>query len=159
MSFSQPQPQPQPHTRSESVTSTSAGHHETVTGQPGDVGRNDNAQPTAPQLAAPDQTKLSNQALMVIIAAVALVIAAGLALFAASSPDGLEWSAEELGFSTAAEQSAVADSPLADYNLSGSESVAGRMLAGALGVLITAAVAFGVFHWFRRSPARDTRDD
>ena len=46
--------------------------------------------------------------------AVTLVVAGGLSLFASAHPDGLEFVGAKLGFDSAAKDSAVAGSPLAD---------------------------------------------
>jgi hypothetical protein len=66
--------------------------------------------------------------------------------YASSSPDGLEKAAEDVGFLDEATDSAVADSPLADYAVSGVDnervSVA---VAGVLGVIVMAVVAGGGF--------------
>jgi hypothetical protein len=94
---------------------------------------------------------------------VALLIAGVGSYYASSSPDGLEWSAEEEGFLDTAEDSAAADSPLADYAVSGVDD--GRLsggLAGVIGVVLTLAVAGGVTLLVRRrsaSSADDATDD
>ena len=82
---------------------------------------------------------------------VALVIAGVGSYYASSSPDGLEWSAEKEGFLDTAEDSATADSPLADYTVSGVDD--GRLsggLAGVLGVAVTLVLAGGVTLLVRR---------
>lgn len=85
-----------------------------------------------------------------------IVLAAGVSLAASSSPDGLERVAEDTGFAESAQDSAVAGSPLADYDLAGLDSGMSPSLAGLLGVAITAAVAFGLT-WLlgRRRTATD----
>src|SRR5215210_1228269 len=73
---------------------------------------------------------------------VALLIAGVGSYYASSSPDGLEWSAEETGFLGTARDSATAESPLADYSVAGVDD--GRLsggLAGVVGVGITLALA------------------
>lgn len=82
---------------------------------------------------------------------VALVIAGVGSYYASSHPDGLEWSAEKEGFLDTAEDSATADSPLADYAVSGVDD--GRLsggLAGVIGVAATLALAGGITLLVRR---------
>lgn len=82
---------------------------------------------------------------------VALVIAGVGSYYASSSPDGLEWSAEKEGFLDTAEDSATADSPLADYAVSGVDD--GRLsggLAGVIGVAVTLLLAGGITLLVRR---------
>lgn len=75
-----------------------------------------------------------------------LLLAGVMSYYASSSPDGLEKAAEDVGFLDEATDSAVADSPLADYAVSGVDnervSVA---VAGVLGVIVMAVVAGGGF--------------
>lgn len=71
-----------------------------------------------------------------------LVVAGGVSLLASTSPDGLEWSAEQLGFGAAAQDSATAGSPLADYGLGGVAGW-GRSIAGVSGVVLTLGLAVG----------------
>jgi cobalt/nickel transport system permease protein len=72
--------------------------------------------------------------------AVTLLVAGVISLFASAHPDGLEFVAESLGFGDAAEGSATAGTPLADYGVNGvgNEKVSGA-LAGIIGVLVTIA--------------------
>jgi cobalt/nickel transport protein len=90
---------------------------------------------------------------------VALVIAGVGSYYASGSPDGLEWSAEKEGFLDTAEDSATADSPLADYGVSGVDD--GRLsggLAGVIGVAVTLLLAGGITLLVRRrsgAPADD----
>ena len=94
---------------------------------------------------------------------VALVIAGVGSYYASSSPDGLEWSAEKEGFLDTAEDSATADSPLADYEVSGVDD--GRLsggLAGVVGVVVTLVLAGGITLLVRRRTSgagHDTEDD
>jgi cobalt/nickel transport protein len=96
-------------------------------------------------------------------ALVALVIAGALSYFADSDPDGLDSATlegcevvesgqgEELTGSCIAqnaEDHGMADSPLADYAVSGDDRFTGA--AGILGVVATAAVAGGLFWLLRR---------
>ena len=90
---------------------------------------------------------------------VALVIAGVGSYYASSSPDGLEWSAEKEGFLDTAEDSATADSPLADYAVSGVDD--GRLsggLAGVLGVAVTLVLAGGITLLVRRRTGAPTDD-
>ncbi|MGY1636398.1 PDGLE domain-containing protein [Geodermatophilus sp. SYSU D00742] len=82
---------------------------------------------------------------------VALLVAGVGSWYASGSPDGLEWAAEETGFSHTAEDSPVADSPLADYAVAGveSERLSGG-LAGAVGVAVTLLLAGGLTLLVRR---------
>lgn len=82
---------------------------------------------------------------------VALVIAGVGSYYASSSPDGLEWSAEKEGFLDTAEDSATADSPLADYAVTGVDD--GRLsggIAGVVGVAVTLVLAGGITVLVRR---------
>lgn len=74
------------------------------------------------------------------------VMAGVFAYYASPHPDGLEYVAERQGFAGAAEDSAVAGSPLADYGVTGVEDERLSVgLAGLLGIAVTAAVGFGLF--------------
>jgi hypothetical protein len=83
--------------------------------------------------------------------AVSLVLAGGVSYYASSHPDGLEKVAGDIGFLSSSKDSAVADSPLADYEVAGieNERIKGG-LAGVIGVASTAAVSFGLFYALRR---------
>ena len=90
---------------------------------------------------------------------VALLIAGVGSYYASGSPDGLEWSAEEEGFLDTAEDSATADSPLADYGVSGVDD--GRLsggLAGVIGVAVTLVLAGGITLLVRRRPGAEEDD-
>ncbi len=84
---------------------------------------------------------------VLIIGLLASVVLAGLVSFyASSSPDGLESVAEQQGFGESAEDSATAESALADYGVSGVEDERWSVgLAGVVGVGITALLGFGLF--------------
>ena len=86
-------------------------------------------------------------AVVVLVGMLASILLATVASFYASSaPDGLERVARDTGFDDQAQESATADSPIADYAFSGVEderiSVA---LAGLIGVAITGVIGFGLF--------------
>jgi hypothetical protein len=80
-----------------------------------------------------------------------LVLAGGVSYYASSQPDGLEKVAGDVGFLDSAEESAVKDSPLAEYGVAGveNERLSGG-LAGVIGVASTAAVSFAIFYGMRR---------
>jgi cobalt/nickel transport system permease protein len=94
-------------------------------------------------------------------AAAGLVVAALLVLvvapLASGEPDGLERVAIDQGFIDSAEDHALAESPLADYGVSGIEDEAtGTRLSGLVGVLITfgvGAAIVGAFVVIRRKSA------
>ncbi|WP_066460255.1 energy-coupling factor ABC transporter permease [Sanguibacter suarezii] len=72
------------------------------------------------------------------LSAIAAVTAVGLSSFAASSPDGLEATAEQLGFLDVASQHALAGLPFADYGAASGSPVG---LAGLLGIVVVAGLA------------------
>lgn len=110
-------------------------------------------------------------------ALVALVIAGALSYFADSDPDGLDSATlkgcevvqtdrgEELTGSCIAQQAGehhMSSSPFADYTVNGDDRFTG--VAGVVGLLITAALAGGLFWLLRRRPrdredGRQTSDD
>lgn len=73
---------------------------------------------------------------------IALAVAGGLSLLASGSPDGLEWSAERLGFAHAAQASSADASPLAGYEVPGLASM-GSSAAGVAGVILTLGLGAG----------------
>ncbi len=89
--------------------------------------------------------------LILVGLAVSLVIAGGISYYASSQPDGFEKSAGEIGFLDTAEDSPLAGSPLAEYDVAGVENdrLSGG-LAGVIGVASTAAISFGIFYGLRR---------
>jgi hypothetical protein len=87
---------------------------------------------------------------------VSLLLAGVVSGFASSDPDGLERVAEDKGFAEAARDSALADSPLADYGVRGVEDErVSTGLAGVLGVGITFAFGLGLFALVRRGRRAD----
>jgi hypothetical protein len=88
-----------------------------------------------------------NMRRFLIVGLLASFLLAGVVSFyASSSPDGLEKAAEEVGFIEQAEDSAVADSPLADYGIAGVDDERLSVgLAGVLGVVVMSVVAGGGF--------------
>ena len=77
--------------------------------------------------------------------AIALAVAALLGPFAASAPDGLEWVAEELGFSTRAAAEPALAGPLPDYAVpAAGDGPISTALAGVVGTLLVAGVLVGI---------------
>jgi cobalt/nickel transport system permease protein len=94
--------------------------------------------------------------LFVIGVIASLLIAVVVAQFASSSPDGLEFVAEQEGFADTAAEHDLADSPLADYgeNLTDDAGL-NTAVAGFVGVLLTLAIGYGVFWLARRTNSGD----
>lgn len=99
---------------------------------------------------------MSRRTFFAAAALVTLLLAGVASYYASDRPDGLEYVAGETGFGGTAEDSATADSPLADYETRGVDdarlSVA---LAGVAGVGLVALLG-GALFWTlgRRSPDR-----
>ncbi|MEY2798082.1 MAG: hypothetical protein RIS22_348 [Actinomycetota bacterium] len=86
---------------------------------------------------------MKNKRFYLIGTAIALVIAGFLSFYASSSPDGLEKVAIDLGFIDTAKESAVADSTLADYGVSGIQNERLSVgIAGVIGVIATGLVMY-----------------
>ncbi|UOY01514.1 PDGLE domain-containing protein [Blastococcus sp. PRF04-17] len=100
----------------------------------------------------------SNRALWIAGLVLALLVAGVGSWYASSSPDGLEWSAEESGFAHTAEDSATANSPLADYQLGGEESRLSGGAAGVIGVVAVLGVAGGLTWVLRGRRPAETRE-
>lgn len=82
---------------------------------------------------------------------VSLLIAGVGSYYASSHPDGLEYVAGKTGFMDSAEDSAVADSPFADYGVKGVDNA--RLsggLAGVVGCVVVLVLAGGLFLVVRR---------
>ena len=103
--------------------------------------------------------RLSGRAVAAGLFVVALLVAGILSLVASSQPDGLERVAEDAGISQSAEEHAVADGPLADYQTRGveDERLSGG-LAGVIGVVAAAAAASGLFLLLRRRDADEAAE-
>lgn len=112
---------------------------------------------TTPSSSADTARRTPLRTVVLVGLAVCALLGGGLSLLASSHPDGLEFVAEKLGFSDSAADHGAAGSPLADYALRGvgSEPVSGA-LAGLIGVVVVAVVAFGLMWVLRRrtSPPR-----
>ncbi|NLO89918.1 MAG: hypothetical protein GX088_06310 [Clostridia bacterium] len=84
---------------------------------------------------------MKNKAVAVIV--LALVVAALLSPWASSNPDGLEKTAEDLGFAEAAVE--MLGAPIPDYVFPGIENERTAVaVAGITGTLLTFAVAVGI---------------
>jgi cobalt/nickel transport protein len=100
---------------------------------------------------------MNNKKLWFLGLLVSVIIAGVVSFYASSHPDGLEKAADEVGFLDDAQDSAVADSPLADYGVSGIEDERLSVgLAGVLGVLVMVVVAGGGFMLLTRKPQRQS---
>ena len=77
---------------------------------------------------------------------IALLVAVVVSQFASSSPDGLEYVAEQEGFAETAGEHDLSDAPLADYGeeLTSSDGL-NTAVAGFVGTLATLAIGYGVF--------------
>ena len=86
---------------------------------------------------------------------VALFVAVVVAQFASSSPDGLEYVAEQEGFADTAAEHDLATGPLADYGdgLTGNDGW-NTAIAGFFGTLATLGLGYGVF-WLARRTGND----
>lgn len=86
---------------------------------------------------------------------VVIVFAVVVSQFASDNPDGLEYVAEQQGFSGAAQDHSLGDAPLADYgeNLT-DNSAMNTAVAGVAGVAVTLAVGYGIF-WLARRRSHD----
>ena len=91
--------------------------------------------------------------LFAIALALTLIVAGVVSQLASSQPDGLEYVAEQEGFLDAADEHALADSPLADYGSGDREKL---VISGVVGVLVTLGIGFLVFSVAkqRKTPAK-----
>jgi len=81
----------------------------------------------------------------------AALLAGGVSYYASSHPDGLEKVAEDKGFLETAKDSAVANSPLADYGVAGLDNERLSVgLSGLIGVAITALVGVLLFNLLKK---------
>jgi hypothetical protein len=101
---------------------------------------------------------LSTRRFFAVALVVSLLVAGVASYYASSHPDGLEYVAEQTGFIDAAEDSATADSPLADYQTSGVDDarISGG-LAGVIGVVVMLVLSTGLFWVVRRRQPHDAR--
>ena len=101
---------------------------------------------------------MSARRLFAVALVVSLLVAGVASYYASSHPDGLEYVAEQTGFIDSAEDSATADSPLADYQTSGVDDA--RLsggLAGVIGVVVMLVLSTGLFWVVRRREPADSR--
>ncbi|GAA2457743.1 energy-coupling factor ABC transporter permease [Streptomyces lavendulocolor] len=113
-------------------------------------GRLVDAVPVAPAPAAVPAAR-STRTVWITGLATALVLAGVVSFYASASPDGLEKVAADQGIDKKAEEHAAADSPLADYGVSGlTDARLSGGLAGTIGVGGTVLVGTGVFRALRR---------
>jgi cobalt/nickel transport system permease protein/cobalt/nickel transport protein len=103
---------------------------------------------------------LSTRRFFAVALVVSLLVAGVASYYASSHPDGLEYVAEQTGFIDAAEDSATADSPLADYQTSGVDDarISGG-LAGVIGVVVMLLLSTGLFWLVRRRRTDDADSD
>jgi len=87
---------------------------------------------------------------------VALLLGGVVSYYASSAPDGLNKVAEDTGIAEREAESAVAGSPLADYEVAGVEDERlSKGLAGVAGVVVCFAVGAGLVYAVRkREPTR-----
>ena len=97
-----------------------------------------------------------NRRFFAVALVVTLLVAGVASYYASSHPDGLEYVAEQTGFIDSAEDSATADSPLADYQTKGVEDarISGG-LAGVIGVVVMLVLSTGLFWAVRRREPAD----
>ncbi|GAA3760056.1 PDGLE domain-containing protein [Salinactinospora qingdaonensis] len=82
---------------------------------------------------------------------VTLVLAGGVSYYASTAPDGLTRVAQDLGFMSSEQEHALGDSPLADYGTAGvGPAWLSGAIAGVTGVVVTFAIAGGLFLLVRR---------
>lgn len=98
--------------------------------------------------------------LTLVLLLVTLLVAGVASYYASAHPDGLEHVAEKTGFLHTAEDSPVADGPLADYRTDGIESsrLSGGV-AGVVGVALVLLVAGGLSLLVRRRPTGAGRSE
>ena len=103
---------------------------------------------------------MSTRGFFAVALVVSLLVAGVASYYASSHPDGLEHVAEQTGFIDSAEDSATADSPLADYQTSGVDDarVSGG-LAGVIGVVVMLVLSTGLFWLVRRRGTDDADSD
>lgn len=104
---------------------------------------------------APGPRSRSARGFLTVGGLLTLIVAGAVSLLASANPDGLEYVGEQLGFDSAAHESAVAGSPLADYVFAGLPSGLATSVAGLVGVLVTVAVGVGVASLVARARGRD----
>jgi len=103
--------------------------------------------------------RISTRAFTIGSFAIILLIACVVSFYASSHPDGLEFVAQSHGFIEAAEDSATATSPFADYTAVFVDNPwLSLALAGAVGCLATFALAWAIGAASRRRVAAERAD-
>jgi len=93
-----------------------------------------------------NQSKNNLKKFYAIFFLAALFLAGAISYYASSSPDGLEKVAEDEGFLESAKDSALSNSPLADYGLAGLDNERLSVgIAGVVGVFVTAIIALALY--------------
>lgn len=94
--------------------------------------------------------RFTNRAFVGMGIGISLFLAGVVSYFRSTNPDGLEKVGRDIGFAQDATPSVVKDAPLAGYQVSSiSHGVSGG-LAGVIGVVVVAAVAFLLFRYLGR---------
>jgi len=107
-------------------------------------------------MSTPPHTRVTTRRLIVAGLGICLLLATLVSFWASGHPDGLEFVAHRLGFSDSAGQHARSDSPFAGYGTSGvGDARLSGGLAGLVGVVVVAVIAFGLMHLLRRRGPRD----
>ena len=102
------------------------------------------------------RVRVSTKRLVLVGLGICLLLATVVSFWASSHPDGLEFVAHRLGFTDSAGQHASSDSPFAGYGTAGvHDARLSGGLAGLVGVLVVAVLAFGLMHLLRRRGPRD----
>lgn len=108
---------------------------------------------------APAKARVSTRTLLMVGAVITVLLAAVVSYYASSSPDGLEHVAGSLGFESAAKEHHAADSPFADYAVTGvADARLSGGLAGVVGVIAVGLVMAAVIWLVRRSSRSGTTD-
>lgn len=105
---------------------------------------------------APARRRISTRVFTLWALGFALLLACVVSLWASSYPDGLEFVAGSTGFLDAGQDSAVAGSPLADYQVAW---IANPWLSVALAGFVGCAVTFGLAWLVGRAAKRPATDD
>jgi len=93
-----------------------------------------------------NQSKNNLKKFYAIFFLAALFLAGAISYYASSSPDGHEKVAEDEGFLESAKDSALSNSPLADYGLAGLDNERLSVgIAGVVGVFVTAIIALALY--------------
>jgi cobalt/nickel transport system permease protein len=102
-----------------------------------------------------DRTPIRTRTFAIAGLLVSLLFAVVVSQFAVDEPDGLEYVAEETGFSAQGADHALGESFFADYATAGvGNETLSLAIAGAAGALITLLVGYGVFYAMRERSKR-----